>query len=440
MTASIPTLTQRVVRSGSWVMAGYFTNQVLRFGGNLLLTRLLFPEAFGLMAIVQAVIMGVTMLSDVGITPSIVQNAQGEHSDFLNTAWSIQILRGFLMWGAISLLAQPLAGFYGQPELARLLPVAAASALIAGFNSTKLATADRNLNAARVTLIEVGNYATGLVLMLVLAWHFKSVWSLVWGNIAAALVKAVASHRILPGSANRLAWDREATRHLLHFGKWVFVSSAVTFLAGEGNKLLIGALLDVRQLSFFTLASNLSLMFFLAMQQLAGKVLFPAYSEIVRSRPEAMRFTLTRARLVLAIPSWLVAAFFVFYGDSLVATLYDPRYREAGAMLQVLAIGSMAGGLGASYSGVLWAQGKVAVNTALLLLHVGLQMAGIVIGHHFLGNAGVVIGLAAAGWLVYPAHAWVYRRLGLWFPGFDLPMLALSLAVAIAAWHRIGIV
>lgn len=438
MTASIATLTRRVIRSGSWVVAGYFTNHALRFAGNLVLTRLLFPEAFGLMAIVQAVIYGVTMLSDVGIAPAIVQNAHGDSATFLNTAWSLQILRGTLMWLSISLLALPLANLYGEPALSGLLAAAALTALVSGFNSTKLATADRNLNAVRVTLIEVGSYAVGLVLMIFLAWRFKSVWALVWGNVAAALIKAVASHRLLPGLPNRVAWDGEASRHLLHFGKWVFLSSAVTFLAGEGNKLLIAGLLDLRQLSFYTLASSLSLLLSQAMQQLAGKVLFPAYAEIARHRPAQMRPAVIRARLALVIPSWLVAAVFVTCGDRLVAFLYDPRYHEAGAMLQILAIGSLAGSLGSSYNGVLWATGRVAANTALLVLHVIVQMSCIVLGHHFFGPAGVAVGLAAAGWLIYPAYAWLYRRLGLWFPGFDLSLLAVSLAVVLFAWGRIG--
>ena len=70
------TLRQRVLHSGSWTLAGYGVSQALRFGGNLILTRLLFPEAFGMMGIIQAVIFGVWMLTDVGIGPSIVQKRQ----------------------------------------------------------------------------------------------------------------------------------------------------------------------------------------------------------------------------------------------------------------------------------------------------------------------------------------------------------------------------
>lgn len=440
MTATVAPLRQRVIRSGSWVMGGYVTNQALRLAGNLVLTRLLFPEAFGLMAIVQAVLIGVTMLSDVGISAAIIQHAQGSSPRFLNTAWTVQVLRGALMWLTIAVLALPLSQLYGEAVLAHLLPVAGMSAFIMSLNSTKLAMADRNLDARRVTVIDVGSYVLGLSTMIVLAWTLKSVWALVWGNIVTASLKAAASHLWLRGMRNRFAWDRDASGHLLRFGRWIFLSSAVTFFAGEGNRLLIGTLLDVRHLSFFTLASSMTLIFSQAMQQLSGKVLFPAYAEIVRSQPEQMRQALIRARLFMVLPSWIVAVGFVCFGDSLMALLYDPRYHASGTMLQILAIGSLAGSLSASYAGVLWAKGLVATHTALLALHIFFQLTGIFVGHHYLGPSGAAFGLAAAGWLIYPAQAWVYRRLGLWFPAFDLGMLALSLLVVFTVWERIQIV
>lgn len=436
MAAAQDSLRQRVIHSGSWVMAGHLATLALRLGGNLILTRLLFPEAFGLMAIVQAVTLGVTMLSDLGIAQAIVQHTQGNTPRFLNTAWTLQILRGFLMWLAITLAAPLLADFYGQPALARMLPVAALAAVISGFDSTKLVVASRNLQAARLILIEVGSYGLGLLIMIGLAWRWESVWALVWGNIATALAKMIASHRQLPGAANRLDWYRDAVGKLLHFGQWIFVSSAVTFLAGEGNKLLIGAWLDMRQLSFFTLASAMSLVLPQAMTQLAAKVLFPAYAEILRHRPEQMRQALARPRLVLVMMSWLTSVFFIFFGDAWMAFLYDQRYHGAGAILQTLALGSLAGSLCSSYSGVLLAKGMVAVNTVLLTLHVGVQLVGMAVGHHLMGTSGVVMGLATSGWLIYPFYAWVYRRIGLWFPRFDLPVLAASALVVLMAWNR----
>lgn len=431
---STPTLRQRVLQSGSWTLAGYGVNQALRLGGNLILTRLLFPEAFGMMAIVQAVIYGVTMLTDVGIGPSIVQKDRGNDPEFLNTAWTVQIVRGFLAWLGLCALALPMAKLYGEPLLAGLLPVVGLTAIIGGFNSTKLHTAQRNLEAARVTQIEIGTYAFGLLCTVYLAWLLQSVWALVWGGVITACLKMIASHMALHGITNRLAWDRDAVSHLRGFGRWILLSSALTFLSVEGARLLIGAMLDMRQLALFTLASTMSLMFWQAMQLLAGRVFFPAYSEVHRSNPKNLITVLYKARLTLILPSWGLAVLFVFFGSHLMETLYDERYHGSGVMLEQLALGSLVACIWGSYSNVLLAVGKVSSMTFLMAIQIACQFGAIYVGYHYWGGTGIVMGVAAANWIMYPVNAFVMYRNGLWQPKLDLVFLAASVLIVVWAW------
>lgn len=431
-------LRQRVLKSGSWTLVGYAVNQALRFGGNLILTRLLFPEAFGMMAIIQAVAYGVHMLTDVGVGPSIVQNKRGNEPIFLNTVWTVQIVRSFLVWVGLCALALPLAKFYGEPQFVSMFPVVGLAAFIIGFNSTKLYTAQRNLEAARVTQIEIGTYALGLLFTIFLAWLLQSVWALVWGGVVSAGLKMVASHVALHGIKNKFAWDRDTISHMRGFGRWILLSSGLTFLSVEGARLLIGAVLDMRQLALFTLASTLSLMFWQAMQQLAGSVFFPAYSEVHRSNPKNLTAVLYKARLTLILPSWGLAVIFVFFGSLIMGVLYDERYHGSGIMLEQLAAGSLAACVWGSYSGVLLALGKVASMTALTAIQVVCQFAMMFIGYHYGGSAGLVMGVAAANWIVYPVYAFVMHRNGLWQPKLDLILIAASVLIVVLAWPRLN--
>ena len=127
-------LKKRAINSGLWVTVGYGLQQVLRLGSNLILTRLLFPEAFGLMAIIQTVMIGLTMMSDIGIVPSIIHNKRGNEPEFLNTAWSLQVVQGVLIFFVVFLSAPFFAKFYNEAMLSQLLPVVGLSSLIAGFN------------------------------------------------------------------------------------------------------------------------------------------------------------------------------------------------------------------------------------------------------------------------------------------------------------------
>jgi len=422
-------LRHRASRAGSWTVAGHMANQALRFGGNLILTRLLFPEAFGLMAIIQSVMVGLALFSDIGVETSIIRSKRGHEQVFCNTAWTMQVIKNVVIWLVICLIASPVALFYSEPMLTSLMPVAGLGAVLGGLVSTKFSLAVRALDLKKRVLIETGSYALGLFVTIMWAWIDHSIWSLVWGGLFGALAKVVASYLMLEGENNRFAWDRSSVKELFGFGQWVLVSSVLTFLAGEGNKLLIGAFLGVKLLAFFMLASTMSLMFWIIIQQVSNRVLFPAYSEVARERPERLRAVATRSRLLLIIPGWLIAMFFVLWGDHFMWFLYDQRYAESGNMLRMLAMGSLVGVIGGSYNGLLWAKGMIRISTAILALQIVIQVLGMVIGHHFLGVQGVVLSVALLSWLVYPIHAIVHARIGLWEPRVDLPFIILSILI-----------
>lgn len=435
------TLRQRVLHSGSWTLVGYGVNQALRLGGNLILTRLLFPEAFGMMAVVSVAIFGVTMFVDMGIAQSIVQNERGNDPVFVNTAWTIQIILGILIFAGLSALALPMAKFYDLPQLVAMLPVVGLGAIVNGFNSTKLYTAQRNLEAKRVTLIEIGTYATGLVFTIYLAWLLQSVWSLVWGQVISAILKMSATHIFLHGIKNRFTWEKDAVKHLIRFGRWIMWSSVLTFLSVEGGRLLVSALLDMRELALFTLASTMNLMFWQAIQQLSGKVFFPAYAEIYRDNPKKLFSVLFKARLMITLPSWCISVFFVFFGSELMAHLYDIRYHGSGAMLELLAAGSLVGCVWGSYSGVLLAMGKVATMTGLTAVQIACQIGGMILGYHYWDGMGIVLGVAASNWLMYCLQAVVMDRIGLLQPKLDFIFILASVLIVLFAWpHMMQII
>jgi O-antigen/teichoic acid export membrane protein len=425
-------LRQRVFQAGAWTAAGYGASQLLRFGSNLIMTRLLFPEAFGLMAIVQSVLIGVTMLSDMAASQSVIRSRSGANPTFLNTAWTIQILQGTLVSLVLLIGAGPIAAHFGQPMLADLLRVAALIALTAAFNSSKIAIAQRNVEVKRLTAIDIGSLALSLVASILLAWHDPTPFALVQGNLIGAIAKLAASHLLLHGPRNRLAWDRGVARSVLSFGSKVMLSSIVTFMAGEGSRLLSANLVSVKLLALMGLASTLNLIAWRAIQQLSGRVLFPAYAEVLREDPGRLSRVLERTRLVQIVPALCVSVAFAFLGPFIVGVLYDQRYADTGLILQISAVGSITGILSGSYSGVLWAMNRVGLGTILLSIQVALQWSGMLLGDHLAGPLGVVVGNTVGIMLNYPVTAIAYGRLGLWHRRIDIPVLLLAAVVTTA--------
>jgi len=373
-------LKQLTIRGAIWTIIDHGSSQVLRLGGNLILTRLLFPEAFGLMALVQTFMIGLEMFSDVGIVPCIIQNKRGDDPAFLNTAWTIQGIRGLVLWLCACLIAWPAAQFFREPMLVQLLPVVGITSFIAGLNSTKMPTANRKLQLGRLTAVEIGSYALGLVVMIILAWVYKSVWALVAGGIISALTKLLLSHTVLEGAPNRFHWDQEAFRELNRFGRWIFISTVMGFLASQGDRLVFARLLDVRFLGIYTVALSLSMVVQQVVQNLSSKVLFASYSELIRDRPERLYYVLRKNRIILAAVGVVVSLFFVLFGEMLINLLYDNRYVEAGWMLQVLAVGMIVRPLTLTYGDVLLARGQASIIAALIATQICIQFSAMFIG------------------------------------------------------------
>ena len=247
-------LEARAARGAAWSMIGFAAGLALRFVGNVVLTRLLFEETFGLMLLVQAFLTGMHLFSDFGIGSSIIQNKRGDDPVFVNTAFTMQAGRGLILWMITWAGALPFAAFYNEPILAWVLPIAGFTALLEGLCSTKLLTANRELAMGRLTIIDLASQVAAFVVMIAWVTIRPSVWALVVGSIVSCVVRMVLSHTALLGLRNRLEWNEEAGRAMLHFGKWIFVSTMLTFLASQSDRLIFGKLVDMKLLGVYNIA------------------------------------------------------------------------------------------------------------------------------------------------------------------------------------------
>ena len=219
--SSAQSLSGRAARSGAWIGGGFVVQRGLQFASNLILTRLLFPEAFGLMALCSVFLVGLAMFSDLGLKPAIIRDARGTDPDFLNTAWTIQIIRGLVLFVCGCLLAYPISVIYDRAILFPLLATLSTTAAITGFASIKLITAERDLNFRTVTFIQIAGQVVHILTMAILAIYWRSVWALVVGGIVGALTTLAISHAVLCGHRHRLRIDPAAAKTLVHFGESV---------------------------------------------------------------------------------------------------------------------------------------------------------------------------------------------------------------------------
>jgi len=335
--------TKKRALSGSvWTLVGYGGSQLIRLGGNLVLAHLLFPAAFGVMALVSVVMQGIQFFSDIGVGPSIIQNRRGYDPDFLNTAWTMQVIRGFIIWIVASLLAWPAAQFFGKNDplahqLLYILPVVGFTAVIGGFFSTSVYLLNRRLQFAWLTLLDLIPQFFTTLTMIILAWIHPSIWALVEGGFAGFIVHLILSHWVNLPLRNRFRWDPSALHDLLRFGTWIFLGTMVSYFTANLDRIIIGKLLSLKELGLYSIALTFARFPLEICGRLSTYVLFPILSRM-RDEPSILVAQSLKARNLILLGGGAGALCFGIAAPVFFKHLYDPRYAGAGEISQWLSI------------------------------------------------------------------------------------------------------
>ncbi len=428
-------LNARFMRSSIFTLGGYGMGQALRLASNLILTRLLFPEAFGLMALVAVIMQGLAMFSDVGVSPAIMQSKRGDDQKFLDTAWTIQVMRGVMLWAFACIIAIPVAGLYQEPLLAWILPCAGISLLISGFNPTRIDTANRHLLLGRLTGLDLIAQASGIVIAVILAWYLHSVWALVISGIASSSILLALYNLYLPGQRNRFHWERKSADELIGFGKWIFLSTICGFLYMQGDKLLLGKYLPLDQFGIYNIGFFLASFPLLMGGVMTRKVLIPVYRERPPTESVENFRKLQKMRFLLTAAMFALTGAVSLAGVVLINLMYDPRYAMAGAVVVLIAAMQIPQMLVLTYEQAALAAGDsrrfFVLSAARAVLTLGCLVGGLALG----GLFGALIGQGVAGLAAYPFVVWMARHVGAWDPKHDLVYAAVGGGIiAIALW------
>ncbi len=426
------------IRGSAWTIAEYVATQGLRTLATLFLARyFLSPETFGVVGLATVFIAGLTMFSELGIVVNIVQHPRGDDPEFLNTAFALQAARGVVIWAAAAAAAYPLALFYKQPELFLLLVAAASGEAIRGLTSTAAWTLKRHVRLRNIALLGIAAEAVAFVAAILWAVSSPSAWVLVGRALASAVVFAVGSHFI---TAQRMSfrWDRSAANSILRFGGWISISTAAYFLAGQGERLILGKFVTPIELGCFSLALVIATVPAAGIGQLVNQIFLPMISNSVRSSSADTLRDFVGARRVFFVIGLVAAVGFLALAQPFVALVLSPDYRMAGWMLQLLGLRVAMDLFAAPASSLILAHGQSRYTAAGNVTRLLFMLSGIWIAFTYFGIKAAVVSLIIAQALSYFPLIVGLRRLvpqagraelG-WYTGF----LALLGLAALVPW------
>jgi O-antigen/teichoic acid export membrane protein len=372
--------------------------QIIRLAANIVLARLLAPEMFGVMVLINTLRTGIELLSDLGIGQSVVRSPHANDRTFLDTAFTVQLVRGVLLMAVALASAVPIARGYHNPELAKIIVIASLTFLLTGLQSPDLFLMQRDMRVGQRGIFDMTTTVVQSTITIGLAWWWGNVWALVWGLMLGTLFSTAMTYAFAPFRLPRLTWHPEYSAEIFHFGKWVFLSTAVYFAAISTDKIYFSAVLPLALVGIYGVARTFSDMLNALAQRFVSFLVFPMVVELRQRRDEVSATFQRKRRLALGAIA-LAVAVALAVSDRAILLLYDTRYHAAAFMLPVLFAGTWFAVLAAFGEATLFGLDRPRASAAgnlakFAILIVGLPLA---VAHYGIFAGLLVLLLGEAG-------------------------------------------
>lgn len=327
-------LNQKIGRSIKWSTLTEVMNKLVAPITNMVLARLLTPDAFGVVATITMIISFAEIFSDAGFNRYIIQHEYKDDSEqtiTLNTAFWTNLSISLLIWGAISIFSEQLAVLVGNPGLGLAIVVACVAIPLQAFSSIQMSLYKRNFDFKTLFGVRAVGLIVPLVVTIPLAYFYRSYWALIIGTVVTNILNAVIL-TYFSSWKPRLSYSFKALREMFSYSIWVLLDTILVWLTNYFDIFIIGLLLSQYYLGLYKTAMNVSGQIIALITASLMPVLFSTLSRLQNDLPEFKRTLLKFQKVVsiLLVP----LGFGIFaYSDFVTRILLGNQWDEASGFI-----------------------------------------------------------------------------------------------------------
>ena len=400
-------LRQQAAKGVVWSVIQKWGRESISFLSFVALSRLLPPEAFGLVALASVFTIFVKVLLDQGFSAAIVQRADLER-EHLDTAFWISVLAGIMLTAGGIAASGLLAAFFEEPRLAPVLRWLSLSFIFGALSSTQIAILQRKLAFKTLAARSLAATMVGGVVGVSMAFAGFGVWSLVAQSLAIGLAGAIILWRTSdwrPG----FNLSKKHYRDLFAFGAPVVGNNILKASFRRSDVFLIGYFLGPTLLGYYTIGYRLVLVMMRLVAGIINSVAFPTFSRLQR-KPERMRrafYNVTQYASLLAFPIFIGLA---ALAPELVPALFGEKWAPSIPVMQILALIGILQSAFVFNGSVMRACGKPSWQFGITLLTSICSVIGFLLVVR-LGIVAIAASFVIVGYLLAPISYAAVRRL-----------------------------
>lgn len=322
----------------SWVSSFRFITRIIAIGRGVLLARILTPAQFGVFGIASIILSFLEILTETGINVFLIQEKE-DVDKFVSSAWIVSVFRGVIICLAIVVTAPIVVVFFNMQDLYRFLILISLVPLIRGFINPSIVKYQKNLKFKKDFYLRMVIYLFDSVISIMLAVMLKDAIGFVWGLIAGAILETVLSF-VLFTPRPLLRFEFNFIKQIINRGKWVTVYGIFSYIAQQGDTIVVGKLLGANLVGIYQMGYRLSTLPISEVSDVVNKVVFPVYSKISDDKKRLLR-AFEKTMLAVSMPVVVLSFIIFILPKEFFDILLGPKWIEITSIVKILVIYGM---------------------------------------------------------------------------------------------------
>jgi O-antigen/teichoic acid export membrane protein len=394
-----------LIRGSAWMVAMRWAIRLIGVLSVAVLARILTPADFGVVAMALVVVGLLDTLAYAGVDLAIIRSSSAS-PEYLNAAWTIQLIQASIVAGLLLVLAPFAADYYSEARVATVIRWLALRAFIEGFQNIGIVAFQKDLDFAKEFRFHVYSRLLNLIFAIVAALILRNYLALVVGMLSGAAITVLLSYLMHP---YRPRLSIEKLKALRSFSNWLLVSRLGTFLSGGADQFIAGGIVGATAIGSYNVASQLATMPSGELVMPLRRALFPNLSKL-QDDPVEFRRLVQQTFSSLAIVCIPLSFGLVMTADEIIRIILGPRWYSSVDLLKWLAVYGAFAGLVSILEVPMWVMGRLRQSALQSWLGFVVLVPLIVISVHEYGIVGAAVSRALVAILSLPLMLYLTSR------------------------------
>ncbi len=358
-------LSQKVIRGGFWVLGLRVVNFTISLIKTFILAHILSPKDFGVMGVAMVAFSTLETFSQTGIQSALIQR-KNNVEPYLNTAWTISVIRGFFLFLVLFNLSYYIAKFFSTPEAEKVIKTISFSFLISGLTNIGTVYFQKEMEFNKQFIFEFIAAFIDLIVVIPVAIVLKNVWALALSFVVSSIAKVIISYILCPYKPS-IQLEILKARELFKYGKWVSVSAVVIYLIMQGDNIFVGKVFGAIMLGYYVMAYRIANLPATDITRVVSSVTFPAYSKIQDDK-KAFKEGFKKILQVTSFIIMPIAGSIFILSKEIVIVILGEKWQQIIPIIQILCFFGMIRAINGIMGPVLLAAGKPQILSFISLI------------------------------------------------------------------------